>query len=253
MQILLEPSVKSLIQALFDRTEAESDSKLDIEPCKDKKKLLLFVHGFLGGQGTWGIFPQLIQEDTELSKKYDVAEFNYETTLGTLSFFRRNPKIQELSDALMTWIDHQEYDNIDILCHSMGGLLVKRYLTKLIKHNTKLKTSHVMLIAVPNNGADLARIAGSISWSNYHLKQLCKAADFLDFVNEDWKVCKMHDNVTVRYVTGDQDMIVSRSSAFHDAEHYMCATIDGVDHKSIVKPKSCGDLIFKVTKKFLLS
>ena len=50
------------------------------------KNLILFVHGFTGGEDTWehpkyGSFPSLLLTDQKIAEKYDVAHFLYFTKL----------------------------------------------------------------------------------------------------------------------------------------------------------------------------
>jgi triacylglycerol esterase/lipase EstA (alpha/beta hydrolase family) len=87
------------------------------------KGLVLFVHG-LGGspQKTWGAFAKLIGDDPDLSARYDVEGFGYNT-----SIFGPTPSLQTCADALKTEIDtrYASYESIAIIAHSQGGLIAR--------------------------------------------------------------------------------------------------------------------------------
>lgn len=66
---------------------------------KNKKNLILFVHGFCGGEATWRngearSFPELFSDDLEISENYDIAHFSYFTKL--LNLFAKAGKVLRL-------------------------------------------------------------------------------------------------------------------------------------------------------------
>ena len=69
------------------------------------KPTIVFVHG-LGGDPatTWGMFPDLIKADPKLAG-YEIASFGYPTSLFSLPFSKKYPKIQTLADALRTLLN----------------------------------------------------------------------------------------------------------------------------------------------------
>ncbi len=80
------------------------------------KKRVLLVHG-LGGsaEGTWRLFPELIENDAELSARYDVHSFQYSSSIAGPT-----PSLQTCADALKTEIEirYKDYPSIAIIAHS---------------------------------------------------------------------------------------------------------------------------------------
>ncbi|MBF4395847.1 hypothetical protein EAY12_21495, partial [Vibrio anguillarum] len=55
---------------------------------QDNNSLILFIHGFTGGDDTWSYskvcsFPQLLADDLDISSSYDIATFSYYTKLSS--------------------------------------------------------------------------------------------------------------------------------------------------------------------------
>lgn len=217
--------------------------------------LILFVHG-LGGNAnsTWGKFGNLIQQDTELSK-YDIAFFDYPTSLFRLPFSKKYPRIQTLANALRTQINTKFYNhtNIILVCHSLGGLIAKRYLIDEVKHHEDLRIQSLLLFSVPNNGAGLASAANMISWRHNQLRQLCKDSDLLTDINEDWVSLNINKLIQVKYVVADQDSVVSKESAQAYYGNREIAVVLNRGHIDVVKPMNSEDMPFLILRKFVLS
>ena len=103
------------------------------------KKLVLLVHG-LGGsaEGTWRAFLKLIESDTELSARYDVRSFHYDTSL-----FGSTPSLQTCADTLKTDIDtrYKDYSSIAIVGHSQGGLIARWHIAERINSRRPLRST----------------------------------------------------------------------------------------------------------------
>jgi len=104
-----------------------------------RKKLLLFIHG-LGGGGSdddrstkyWGNFAQLAQADGELFQAYDIRFFNYASAIraGFPSTTVPNSAAQLHNQLAAEWRD---YDTVDVIAHSQGGLVTRRYIADRVK------------------------------------------------------------------------------------------------------------------------
>src|ERR1022692_3936539 len=217
--------------------------------------LILFVHG-LGGDArtTWGIFPQLIQNDPEL-QSYDLHFFSYPTSLFSLPWSKKYPKIQMLAEALRTDIENRfaKQSNIILVCHSLGGLIGRKYLLEEVKNKRPLRIQGVLLYAVPNNGAALASIGSMISWRHNQLRQLCKDADVIQDLGSDWVALKVNEAVKTRYVIAALDEVVDELSARVFWGNPEIDTLSDRGHRNSVKPRNSDDTSFLILKNFVSS
>lgn len=94
------------------------------------KALVLFVHG-LGEnpKETWGAFETLLARDKDL-QGIEVGYFSYPTFPFSMPFGKRYPGVQTLAAALNTQIENRfsAFEEITLVCHSLGGLIGKYYL-----------------------------------------------------------------------------------------------------------------------------
>jgi phosphoserine phosphatase/pimeloyl-ACP methyl ester carboxylesterase len=219
------------------------------------KDLILFVHG-LGGEPatTWGNFPTLIAGDPAL-RQWDVDSFGFPTSLFSLPIIgRKYPKIQTLADALHTFIETKYADRnaIILACHSLGGLIARRYLVDEAKRQADLRVKGLILYAVPNHGAGLASVASHISWRHNQLAQLCRDSDLIRDLDADWTHF-VGSRVAVRYVLGGLDRVVDERSARRDWGERNVDVIADRNHRSLVKPTGADDLAFLILKRVVQS
>jgi pimeloyl-ACP methyl ester carboxylesterase len=218
------------------------------------KNLVLFVHG-LGGESkaTWGKFPEFLRQDAPIARKYTIASFSFPTTMF-LPLARKAPKIQVLASALKTQINHRfgAYDDITLVCHSLGGVIAREYILEEIKDENSLRVSGLVLFAVPNTGATLASVGKFVFITNWKLRQLSKESDFLDGLNKDWLREKACDKIRLSFIDGMRDSVVDRQSALLYMGNKDIATINR-GHRDIVKPARADDDAVIIVKNFLLT
>jgi hypothetical protein len=122
--------------------------------------VVVFVHGVLSsGETCWlhesgAYWPDIVAEDPELAA-LGVYVFSYRT-----GFFTGTYRLGDAVDALK---EHMQLDGVlnanqvIFVCHSMGGILVRKYLVQrapeLIDNNVRIG---LFLIASPSLGADYA-------------------------------------------------------------------------------------------------
>jgi len=221
-----------------------------------RNKLILFVHG-LGGNPikTWGIFPDLLNSDNDINSDYEIDHFDYPTSLFRFPFGPILPKIQDIADGLKSKINNNyaNYEEIMLVCHSLGGLIGKKYVLEEIKSNNRLRISKILLFATPNNGAMLASIGSFLTWSHYQIHQLKKKSDFVELLNEDWYKYNIDGKVIVKYVIAAQDKIVDKFSAKNIWGNKNYEVILNKKHKNIAKPIDKNDLTYIYLKNFVLA
>lgn len=225
---------------------------------KKFSKLVLFVHGLGGSTSTWGKFDELIKADTELA--WDVAHFEYPTPslgLRIFPYFQSTYQpIQVLADALRTVIDerYHDYEEIALVGHSLGGLVIRKYVLTEVQTRRKLRVQKVVLYAVPNDGSALAAISRELSiGANGHVKQLCRKSEFLENLRIDWARTDVDSEVDITVVVGGDDRIVTLASAegnFRSRDREPKIIINA-GHKNIAKPTDNNDLRYIVLKNAL--
>lgn len=220
------------------------------------KSAIVFVHG-LGGDSvsTWGTFPELIRADVAL-KDYDIDSFSFPTSLFRVPLFsKKYPKIQTLADALRTLIDtkYRDSSNLILVCHSLGGLIARRYLVDEVKRKAELRVRGLLLYAVPNDGAGLANVTSHVSFRHNQLLQLCKDSDLIRDLNADWETNGLAERIKVRYVVAGLDRVVTEESARSSWGANNVDVLADRGHIDLVKPKGPQDLTYLILKTFAIS
>ena len=215
-----------------------------------KEKLILFIHGFLGGDNTWGNFENLLSKhEKEVFTSYDVKFFDYPTAA------LKSPTIQTLARGLRTEINNRylQYNEIILVCHSMGGLVAKQYLINEIKiHKSEsLKVKKIIYYATPHLGTQLANYAKLVP--NKQIKQMARDSEFIDSINTDNAVYKVEDYVCTKYVIAADDDVVEKSSAQAYYASIKSEMLLGFGHINCCKPSDdMEDIRYLVLKNFIL-
>lgn len=122
------------------------------------KRIIIFVHG-LGGscygeKATWGNFPKFVFEDFP---DVDVALYQYETLWKRLKFGAQVPLEREADIfAGIVRDELKDYRDIVLVGHSMGGLLCKALIARLV-HDGRMdlldRIAGLFLLASPQLGS----------------------------------------------------------------------------------------------------
>jgi len=233
--------------------------------------LVLFIHGLKGGSDTWSFnksisFPMLLCGDIEL-KNYDIACFEYFTNFTNLfgnktGMLRRlfnntkkreiNLPVSEISQLLVTEMDLHlgQYNNIIIIAHSMGGLIAKSCILKMINYERSRNIKGFISLAVPHSGSTIANIMSSLITKNIQVSDLSVFSDETDALNRDW--LNANNLPKAKFVYGTSDNIVKKQSALplHIQEKDYIAVNE--DHQSICKPESIENNVYIMVKKFII-
>ena len=241
----------------------------------NKKNLVLFVHGFCGGESTWrngdeNSFPELFSDELEINENYDVAQFSYFTKLlnlfaktGNISTLvkrmfgtshgklSKNISIEEIGNLLRTEIRFrlQAYDNIVIIAHSMGGLVTKSAITNDIEEKIPSKIRLFVSLAVPHQGVEAATYGKLIS-DNLQIEDLSPLNQFIYKINDEWLKTSLRP--TTKYFYGVHDSVVPKTSAAPvDKEISDIIPVDE-DHTSITKPESTNSTTYIAVRQIVL-
>jgi triacylglycerol esterase/lipase EstA (alpha/beta hydrolase family) len=145
------------------------------------RKVILFVHGLSGSaEGTWGKMIEFFRRDEGFSD-FHLDSYQYPTAKFRLPFGKKMPGIQDLAEGLRSYISayHGDKSEIILIGHSMGGLVLRQYITNELKKPTPTSIRAAIMIATPHTGAALASIGSNLSWKHTHLKQLAKGQDIV--------------------------------------------------------------------------
>ncbi|MFE9574063.1 tetratricopeptide repeat protein [Streptomyces sp. NPDC006692] len=124
---------------------------------------VVLVHGFNSGPETWGHVQERIKQDQSLGA-VRLLSFHYATGVakwGPIGL-RVFPKISTIADSLKEYLRTEggPFDDLVIITHSMGGLVVQRYLERMLTdgHGSELaRIRRVVMLACPNDGSELLR------------------------------------------------------------------------------------------------
>src|ERR1051326_1495010 len=126
-------------------------------------KIIIFAHGILGdARGTFtnatthAYWPELITSDKELDS-FDILALNYDA--GVTS----RMSVEQIATVVSTTLKDRrifdDYNEIYFVCHSMGGLVIKRLLIDLWQARSPVlqqQVSAVIYISTPAKGANAA-------------------------------------------------------------------------------------------------
>ena len=214
-------------------------------------KKVVFVHGFVGGKNTWGKFPDLIKNEMNLD--CDVSEYGFSTFY--FPFVGKSTTVQNLAEGLLTEIKARvalETDEIILVGHSLGGLIIRQMLLNLELKDIKHKIRKIAFFAVPHDGSCFANIVKALPWFRCNkLRALSKDGSFVETLNDQWSYAKLNDKFEILSVIGGQDAVVNSNSAKGIFRHQSIETNIDAGHADIVKPKDGNDLSFILLKQFI--
>lgn len=240
----------------------------------NKKNIIVFIHGFTSDSDTWTnsmkrALPEMLLEEDVINENFDVAYFNYFTKLldfkkaslslglirtvfGKNSNSQKNIGIKNISKHLKSSIEIycEEYENVVLIAHSMGGLISKAFILDDLIENEDTKVKLFLSLAVPHKGSNWANIGGKLARKNPQIIDLKPLSKFLNKTNEDWIEQKDYIPKTVYYY-GQFDEIVEEQNAisFQLGKKYKVACNN--DHFDICKPESKDTIVYQGIKKDL--
>ncbi|WP_344445304.1 alpha/beta fold hydrolase, partial [Kitasatospora nipponensis] len=121
---------------------------------------VVFVHGFNSSPDMWDGFANRITKDRELAGA-GVLRFGYPTGLRQRGGLRVLPSLDTVADGLKEYLRTraEKCDQLVLVGHSMGGLVIQRYLARMLaeRHGRQLaRVRRVVMLATPNAGSLLA-------------------------------------------------------------------------------------------------
>ncbi|WP_406639126.1 esterase/lipase family protein [Amycolatopsis sp. WGS_07] len=225
---------------------------------------VVFVHGLFSSSRTWVPFRDLIASDPDLAH-VTVLDFEYPSPKFNLSPLKRIPNFDVLADSLRTYLDTEaaEYSDVVLASHSQGGLIVQRYMARMVTgaHGLDLqRIRRVVMFACPNSGSEIFLLARRRAWFWKHPqeRELRPVNDAVSTAQQvvvnrivhAQQIASDQCPVSIHAYAGDRDNIVTPTSAkgvFPDT-----GVLPG-DHFSIIQPDSARHRAYLALKHHLIA
>ncbi|MFD5033132.1 alpha/beta fold hydrolase [Streptomyces sp. NPDC058405] len=132
---------------------------------------VVFVHGLFSSSKTWAGLLSLISSDEGLSS-VEPQLFEYATPKMRWRPDRRIPNYNDLAEHLKTYLllRAKDYDALVLVAHSQGGLIVQRYLSRMLgsgRGEDLAKIKGVILFACPNDGSGFGLLGRRLWWQRH--------------------------------------------------------------------------------------
>lgn len=171
---------------------------------------VILVHGWNGSEFTWSDVEVLRRFEAHMHR--DIYIFTYRTGLIGGPF----PPIEVLEEKLERYL--LSFKQVDVIAHSMGGLIVRQYLT----HHSEHPIRRLVFLSTPHFGTNAAglleNVASVSAEGNLQLDEMQVGSDFLWQLNLQEGQEMQGVEVLNAYVDGDsilnRDLVVSSSSAW---------------------------------------
>lgn len=189
---------------------------------------IILMHGWNGSEFTWPAPDELRRLENKLHR--DIYFFTYRTGY----FANRYPPLEIMEEALDRFLS--EYKTVDVVAHSMGGLLLRQYLS----HHPDNPVRRIVFLSTPHFGTNAAKVLTSIASisadGNIQAQEIQPGSDFLWDLNAQ-EGSELQGIETLNVYVGesgwlDGDLVVEPSSAYLPWAHNV--KVQG-DHHTLAK------------------
>lgn len=253
-QISAVSTIVDDMKLMFPPEAEETSSDVQISTAKKiadepKKNLIFFVHGWLGGETSFGNLPVYLAQLTGCR----CESFIYPT-----GFLEHSHSMSYIARSLDNWIRNELHGNdaqFAIISHSMGGVIVRDFLGGQVISHRPLddRIRQATFIASPQTGAWLGKVAGLLpSTAAAQVAELSPNSRYLGTTNATWNSWvsrRIHLAGNVRSIFSPTDEVVDHVSAM-GADPEAVPILDA-NHTSIIKPKTENDEIVRTLARFI--
>lgn len=151
-------------------TQGGSEVASNVKALKVNPRPVILVHGFLSNFGTWSTYAGFLETARPGWKAFAVGDGQEPGVMNTGSYstltLPTNTILQNAA-VLGTYIEGVRTDHdawhVDIVAHSMGGLISRRYIQNFMPESgdSNSVVSHLVMLGTPNRGTNCA-LAGDI-------------------------------------------------------------------------------------------
>ncbi|MGA5452152.1 esterase/lipase family protein [Streptomyces umbrinus] len=234
----------------------------------EQKIAVVFIHGLFSGAKTWSKLQDLLEGDREIHRsefEIDLKNFQYNSPKFKINPLRRIPNHGDIAEGLKSYLEVEcdGYESLIIVTHSQGGLVLQRYLQKMLndgRGRDLRRIKKVVMFACPNSGSELFLLARRWIFFFFPHSQAQALGTLNDAISEAQRKVihsvvrasvssAMECRIPIVAYFGSTDNIVRPVSAlglFIDT-----GSMPG-DHFSIIQPDNREALIYKTVKKHLL-
>ena len=218
---------------------------------KKAEHVIIFVHGFKGGKNTFVNKKQHFCSffDTIILDVCDIYEFRYYSSIfdflpiknllslicfGKAFGARYNINLCKYSELLYTHYCNSIliYKSINIISHSMGGLIAKHFIIESFKKRDSYKGFYISL-STPHCGVSGANLLSLLN--NPSINSMEPFSAFINETSDGWS--QVAPRIKRKYYCATHDEIVNdRSACPLDDKKYLFR-VEGT-HTTIVKPSS---------------
>lgn len=233
------------------------------------KTVIIFVHGFGGNAiDTWNNFFSLLPSDNKMNN-IDIIFWGYDALkkrahVSSLQFFDFLDKLYSNPTKFINFDiskeyqrdDRFRYNNIIVIAHSLGAVIVRKTLLEAFKTNSKWASKTKMCLYAPaHKGADILKLAKEAVNPLLRLKIINKYTVLHDL--------DVNSNTILELSKDTAKALKKKNSSYLIAENILLAENDDVinpnpfcsdkkadlilklNHSSICKPKKRTEKIYK--------
>jgi pimeloyl-ACP methyl ester carboxylesterase len=223
----------------------------------------VFVHGIFSSAETWEQYEKLFEQDPDWSQ-LERLQFEYWSPKVLLNPLRRIPDYDIVADRFETFLAVQarEAKEIVIVTHSQGGLIVQRFLARMVSKGRGRELGRIRLIvmiACPHQGAQIFMALRRTArfWKHPHERALQPFDKAVTEAREEVVARIVHAKelsdiqcpIEIVSYVADEDGVVP--AEFARGNMTRSRTVGG-DHFTVIKPDSLNHPNFEVLKEDLL-
>jgi pimeloyl-ACP methyl ester carboxylesterase len=244
---LLLPVLWACLPLFSGSCQAQDSVKSGYVRQASRDSVIVFVHGILGdAQATWtnittkAYWPSLMKDDPFFNN-FDIYVYSYSSPFRGASY-----TIDELAEDIRRDLDaaqiFQKHKRVIFLCHSMGGLVVRAFLTRYQSRAPQVPM--IYFFSTPTTGAQIASI-GTLLSNNPQLRgtlPMGSANDYLASIQKNWLAATFSIASYCAYET--QNTYGVRVVATESATNLCNRRLDPINanHIDIVKPRDDKDI-----------